>query len=185
MARRKVPKPEGKPAEPDEAAFLVTIQKNPADSNARVAYADWLEEHDRPYEAAVQRDRAGVSEVWLKLRRKTDGLFADREKDGRNRWSVVWTRRGRRWRSLKELVPHMTNMGRGDYAGVAWKDIEVVVVETRPQEVAALPLSIHRPYPQYPTLVRFRIDEPAPPALPKAGNAADQPERRPTRARRR
>ncbi len=186
MARRKAVKPVGKPAEPDEAGFLVAIQKQPDDRTARVAYADWLDEHDRPYEAAVQRDKAGVSEVWYMLRRKTDGLFANRHRDG----GIVWSATGKRWRSLKELVPHINNMSRrGGYAGTTkYEDLEVVVIEIRPLDVALLPVSLHYPYPQYPSIVRFRVDEPVTPSIPaESGGEAppSQPEKRTARNRRR
>jgi uncharacterized protein (TIGR02996 family) len=172
MARRKASKPVPA-AEPEEAGFLVAIKQSADDTTARAAYADWLEEHDRAYEAAVQRDRAGVSEVWYKVRRKTDGLFAEPDHPKR------WTKGGKRWRSLKQVVPHMHNMlsGRGSYLGVKWENLEIVVVEIRPQHVATLPVSIRQPYPQWPSIVTFAIDEPVTPSLPKGlgANPGAQP----------
>ncbi len=104
MARRKAVKPVAPPARPEEAGFLVALEQDTEDTTTRAAYADWLDEHDRAYEAAVQRDKAGLSEVWYKVRRKTDGLFA--EPDG----PKAWTKNGKRWRSLKQVVPHIHNV---------------------------------------------------------------------------
>ena len=153
MGRRKARSEPVAAAADEEAAFIAAIRKTPADSNARVAYADWLDEHDRPYEAAVQRDRAGVSELWYRLRRKSDGLFSDgrRDKGG----SVIWSTSGKRWRSLKELGPHMRNM----YGSYDWADLEVVVIEIRPQDIAILPITIHHDQ-RYSFYKRFTIDEP-------------------------
>jgi uncharacterized protein (TIGR02996 family) len=106
MARRKAGKPVP-PAGHEEAGFLMALAEDAQDTATRAAYADWLDEHDRAYEAAVQRDKAGMSEVWYKLRRKTDGLFA--EPDGPKHWTTA----GRRWRSLKQLVPHIHNLSAG------------------------------------------------------------------------
>jgi uncharacterized protein (TIGR02996 family) len=38
----------------EEAGFLITLKQNPDDATARSAYADWLDEHDRPYEALLK-----------------------------------------------------------------------------------------------------------------------------------
>lgn len=38
-----------------EAALLRAILLNPADDVARLVYADWLDEHDEPREAEIQR----------------------------------------------------------------------------------------------------------------------------------
>jgi uncharacterized protein (TIGR02996 family) len=39
----------------DEQAFLNKIAENPLDEGPRGAFADWLDEHDRPEEADRQR----------------------------------------------------------------------------------------------------------------------------------
>jgi uncharacterized protein (TIGR02996 family) len=187
VARRKAVKPVAPLAEPEEATFLVAIQKDAGDVNTRAAYADWLDEHNRPYEAAVQRDKGGVSEVWYKLRRTTDGLFA--EPDNPNRW----TNTGKRWRSLKQLLLHVRSLsGAGHYLQVRFEDVEVVVIEVRPQTVGTLPVSARRPYPQWPNVVKFTIDEPVTPSIPEssAEKPAQEPpppdpESRATRRRRR
>jgi uncharacterized protein (TIGR02996 family) len=36
-------------------AFLKALEKSPRDSGARMQFADWLDEHDRPEDAAQQR----------------------------------------------------------------------------------------------------------------------------------
>jgi uncharacterized protein (TIGR02996 family) len=185
MARRKAVKPVAPPADSEEAGFLVALEKDSKDKATRAAYADWLDEHDRAYEAAVQRDKAGLSEVWYKVRRKTDGLFA--EPGGREPWTKV----GKRWRSLKQVVPHIHNMRDGGrYLAVKWEDLEIVVTEIRPQDIGTLPVSVRHPYPQWPSLVTFTIDEPVTPSiLPElAEKAAEEPPSQPespTRRRRR
>ncbi|MCI0701325.1 MAG: TIGR02996 domain-containing protein [Planctomycetia bacterium] len=42
----------------DEAAFLRAIQANPADSTAKLVYADWLDEHGEQERAEYVRDFA-------------------------------------------------------------------------------------------------------------------------------
>jgi uncharacterized protein (TIGR02996 family) len=37
----------------EESGFLLAIEKAPTDVAARGAYADWLDEHGRPYEALL------------------------------------------------------------------------------------------------------------------------------------
>lgn len=37
------------------------------DKATRLAFADWLEEQERPFAAAHQRKRAGVSTIWYEL----------------------------------------------------------------------------------------------------------------------
>lgn len=179
MARRKANKPPAPLAEGEEAGFLIALRKNSDDRTVHSAYADWLEEHDRPYEAAIQRDRAGLSEVWFKLRRKTDGLFAD--PDGLE----YWTKTGKRWRSLKGLVPHVTNVSNrreGSYLGVKWANLEVVVIEIRPTDVLTLPTVVTH-HPKYQSLISFTVPEPVTPGLPPEA-ALTQPEQK-TRRRRR
>ncbi|MBN9120052.1 MAG: TIGR02996 domain-containing protein [Planctomycetes bacterium] len=180
MARRKATKPAAPLAAGEEVGFLLALRENPDDRTVRAAYADWLEEHERPYEAAVQRDRAGVSEVWYKLRRKTDGLFAEPDGPGPKNW----TRTGTRWRSLKALVPHVTNVSdrrAGRYLGVKWENLEVVVIEIRPVDIGALPAVVTH-HPQFRSLISFTVPEPVAPSLPAA--VAPPPEKRQTRRRR-
>jgi uncharacterized protein (TIGR02996 family) len=54
MAKRKKRKSAtNAAATPDERGFLDAIKKYPDDATARLVYADWLDEHDRPYEAIL------------------------------------------------------------------------------------------------------------------------------------
>jgi uncharacterized protein (TIGR02996 family) len=187
MMRRRAVKPVAPPAGPEEAGFLVALRDDAADTTTRAAYADWLDEHDRAYEAAVQRDWAGLSEVWYKVRRKTDGLFAEPE------GPKYWTKTGKRWRSLKQVAPHIRSVSAaGRYLTVRWENLEVVVIEIRPQDVGTLSVSLRHPYPQRPRYVTLSIDEPATPSIPEEGGEKparepppSQPERRTTRRRRR
>jgi uncharacterized protein (TIGR02996 family) len=135
MARRKA-------VTPDERGFLDAIEKNPDDTTARVAYADWLDEHDRPYDAVLQRERAGVAEVRYKVRRKSDGLFACGRSS--NNWPDLpkfWSHQGKMWRKLSQLQQHIRrDRGRSrKYGGTPWSDVEIAVVELRPVVVATLP----------------------------------------------
>jgi uncharacterized protein (TIGR02996 family) len=131
----------------DEKGFRLALEQNPDDATARAAYADWLEEHGRRYEAILQRGRAGISEVYFKLRRKSDGLFSDCDTHKPNGWST----KGKMWRELSSLRAHMASYERshrwGDtraaapYLGnTAWSDLEVVVVELRLVEGVTLPV---------------------------------------------
>jgi uncharacterized protein (TIGR02996 family) len=43
------------PTHPDELAFLARLDEQPLDAVSRGAYADWLDEHDRPVAAAALR----------------------------------------------------------------------------------------------------------------------------------
>jgi uncharacterized protein (TIGR02996 family) len=133
-------------ANAEENAFLAAVEKNPDDRNARVAYADWLDEHNRHYEALLQRDLAGVSEAWYKLRRKSDGLYSEGRANYRKpiRWSV----KGRMWRRLSDLRSHLVNT-RGPKTGqycenTPREDLEVVVIEVRMDAVTVLPISIQQ-----------------------------------------
>jgi hypothetical protein len=40
-----------------------------------------------------------------------------------------------------------------------------VVVEIRPQQVGTLPVVVRHPYPQWPSVVKFTIDEPVTPRI--------------------
>lgn len=138
MAKRK-------PATPEERGFLDAIEQNPDDTTARAVYADWLDEHDRPYEAVLQRERAGVAEVRYKLRRKSDGLFAC----GQLPWNwggegEFWSRQGKLWRKLSQLQEHISRARRWSaktYGRTPWSDVEIAVVEVRPVVVATLPIT--------------------------------------------
>ncbi len=131
----------------DENGFLLALEQNPDDTTARAAYADWLEEHDRRYEAILQRGLAGISEVYFKLRRKSDGLFSECDTHDPKGWST----KGKMWRELSSLRAHMAGCERSHrwgnpkkaipYLGnTAWNDLEVVVVELRLVEGATLPV---------------------------------------------
>jgi uncharacterized protein (TIGR02996 family) len=126
----------------DERGFLLAIKKNPKDVTARSAYADWLDEHDRPYEAALQRGKAGLSEVYYKIRRKSDGLFST----GNKGWTTMgWSEGGKMWRRLTDLLAHMRGLSDTTYGGTAWKDLEVVFFEVRVTYSVALPLTREKP----------------------------------------
>jgi uncharacterized protein (TIGR02996 family) len=117
----------------EERGFLAALKEDAKDVTTRLAYADWLEEHERKYEAVLQRVKAGVSEARFKIRRKSDGMLAD----GRGGWS----NKGKEWRRLADVrtVFHH-NRGRPRYYGVDWEELEVVVLEIRVQTAAALPV---------------------------------------------
>jgi uncharacterized protein (TIGR02996 family) len=125
-----------------EKGFLAAIKKSPKDAASLSAYADWLDEHDRPYEAALQRAKAGLSEVYYKIRRKKDGLFSTGNKSGS---SMGWSEGGKMWRRLTDLEAHMRMIGHDTYGGTKWKDVEVVFFEVRITFTAALPLTRERP----------------------------------------
>src|SRR5262245_21602668 len=130
----------------EERGFLAAIKENPGDVTARGAYADWLDEHDRHYEAVLQRGEANLSEVYFKLRRKSDGLFSE-GRTASARQPIKWTTKGKMWRRLSDLRSHMANMRpRNDYGGkVPWSDLEVVVFEVRLTVAATLPISAPDP----------------------------------------
>src|SRR5262245_33145268 len=117
----------------EENGFLLALKKNPKDATARGAYADWLEEHDRLYEAALQRDKAGLSEVWFKFRRKSDGLFSGGTASSSGR--ISWSAKGKMWRRLADLRSHLSRYVRARayygnskpvlYGDTAWEDLEV------------------------------------------------------------
>src|SRR3954470_19625319 len=94
----------------DEKGFLHALEQNPDDTTARAAYADWLEKHGRRYEAILQRGRAGVSEVYFKLRRKSDGLFSDCNTHKPDGWSAT----GKMWRELSGLRAHLAGYERSN-----------------------------------------------------------------------
>lgn len=172
MARGKATKPAAPLAEGEEVGFLLALRKTPDDRTVHAAYADWLEEHERPYEAAVHRDRAGVSEVWYKIRRKTDGLFAHPDGSGPSNWSTT----GTRWRSLKALVPHVANVSRrnlGQYLGVNRTNLEIVIIEVRPVETGTLPVAVTGDG----WSRSFAVTEPVTPRLPAEETEAAQPDK--------
>jgi uncharacterized protein (TIGR02996 family) len=125
----------------DEKGFLAALKKNPKDATARGAYADWLDEHERPYEAALQRGKAGLSEVYYKIRRKTDGLFSTGTRS--SSWVPMgWSQNGKMWRKLSDLLGHMRGLvDTKTYGRTAWKDIEVVFVEVRVTYTTTLPVT--------------------------------------------
>ena len=138
----------------EERGFLAAIKKNSDDATARSAYADWLDEHERPYEAAQQRSKAGLSEVFFKIRRKSDGLFSTAQR-AHAYAPMKWTTAGKMWRKVSDLHSHMRN--RSDtktYAGTAWDDLEVVVLEVRVTYSTALPIAVQKTlYRSVPTVV--------------------------------
>ena len=124
----------------EEKGFLLALKKNPNDATARGAFADWLEEHGRAYEALLQRDKAGVAEAWFKLRRKSDGLFSEGLTSGRR--TVRWSTKGKMWRQLGDLRSHLVGLrGHTLYGGdTPWEDLEVVAIELRLVVAATLPV---------------------------------------------
>jgi uncharacterized protein (TIGR02996 family) len=122
-----------------EQGFLQALQEKPDDAASRLAYADWLEEHGRPLNALEQRAKAGVSEAQYKVRRKSDGLFSE---GGERR--VVWSAKGKAWLHLVAVRAHLTaHRYKTAYAdSVPWSDVEVVVIELRPQQVATFPVLV-------------------------------------------
>src|SRR5262249_20729322 len=136
----------------EERGFLASLKQNPKDTTSRLAYADWLEEHDRPYEAMLQRVKAGGSEGRFKVRRKSHGLFFD----GKGGWST----KGKDWRQLGHVRGHFTSDSyNARYYGTKWDDLEVVVFEIRVRPVTVLTVThekvansrvvtVHEPKPQ-------------------------------------
>jgi uncharacterized protein (TIGR02996 family) len=126
----------------EEKGFLASIKKDSNDATVRGAYADWLDEHDRPYEALLQRDKAGVSEAWFKLRRKSDGLFSEGLAAGRR--GVRWSAKGKMWRKLGDLRGHLVGLRHhSKYGGdTPWEELEVVVIEIRLAVTATLPVQV-------------------------------------------
>jgi len=138
----------------EERGFLAAIEKNPDDATARAAYADWLEEHERPYEAALQRGKAGLSEVFFKIRRKSDGLFSTAQRAHASA-PMKWATTGKMWRKVGDLHSHMRNLSDSrTYAGTPWEDIEVAVMEVRVTYSTALPIAVQKMlYRAVPTVV--------------------------------
>lgn len=136
----------------EERGFVSAIKKSPKDATARGAYADWLDEHGRPYEALIQRGKAELSEVYFKVRRKSDGLFSEGSgTSGGKHWST----KGKMWRQLHVLRSHLRNYIQANrgwsarrevelryYDHTAWDDLEIIVVEVRVVVGAVLPMSI-------------------------------------------
>jgi uncharacterized protein (TIGR02996 family) len=123
----------------DERGFLQAIEEAPADVASRLAYADWLEEHGRSYEAMKQRVKGGVSQALYKLRRKSDGLFS--EGGGKD---AKWTTTGRSWPGLIHLRAHLIAQARRSSYGnnTPWGDLEVVVFELRVLPLGVLPVRL-------------------------------------------
>jgi uncharacterized protein (TIGR02996 family) len=119
----------------EEHGFLTAIEENPGDVTSRLAYADWLEEHDRRYEAMLQRVQAGVSEVRYLVRRKSDGLISE----GGER-HVQWTTKGKEWKKASSARAHLAaSAQKSHYGGTPWSDVEIVVYEVRTQLIGTLP----------------------------------------------
>jgi uncharacterized protein (TIGR02996 family) len=114
---------------PEEKGFLVAIKKSPTDKASRSAYADWLDEHGRQYEAAIQRAKAGLSTVGYKIRRKSDGFF----NNGKGRWSETG---GKSWTRVADALLHLRSSSRQykaplSYYGSVLDDVEIVFMEVR------------------------------------------------------
>ena len=122
----------------EEQGFLDALSENANDRLSRLAFADWLEEHRRPYEAMLQRIEAGVSEGRYKVRRRSDGLFSEGgEKD------VEWSPKGKEWKQRAHARAHRTALSHKPRYGdnTAWEDVEIAVFEVRVQPVCALAFS--------------------------------------------
>jgi uncharacterized protein (TIGR02996 family) len=153
MANQKPKKTGAKSVSAEEASFLSFLEAHPDDSTAHAAYADWLDEHGRPVDAAFQRAAAGLSHVAYKLRRKSDGLFSEaREVDHSSNNGYRWTMQGKSWGRLEELKAHLSALRRGDpkyggsgKAGTPWSDLEIVIVEVCTVALAHLPLTFGNP----------------------------------------
>ena len=119
----------------EERGFLKAIKSDPKDVASRLAYADWLEEHGRRHDAILQRAAANVSWVVYKIRRQSDGLFAD----GRG----GWTEKGKAWAKLGVLKQHLSLYGYAgsSYLGTKWSDVEIAVFEMPLRPAVALALS--------------------------------------------
>ena len=120
----------------EEHGFLEAIKENPADVATRLAYADWLEEHDRPYRAMLQRVEAGVSRVRYVVRRKSDGLCSE----GGER-HVRWSAKGKEWDRLGSVRAHLAVGSHNQLYGcnTPWEDVEIAVFEVRVQPIGTLP----------------------------------------------
>ena len=91
----------------EEQGFLEAIKETPGDVTTLLAYADWLEEHSRPYRAMMRRVEAGVSQARFKVCRKTDGLFSE----GGER-HVKWSATGKEWERLSSVRAGTSPRGR-------------------------------------------------------------------------
>jgi uncharacterized protein (TIGR02996 family) len=127
-------------ADNQERGFLKAIKENPADVASRLAYADWLEEQGRAHDALKQRAEGGVSWVFYKIRRKSDGLYAD----GKGGWS----NKGKEWTKASLLKQHLSydsafsgDSSSGRYAKTDWTDLEVAVFEVPLHPTVVLALS--------------------------------------------
>jgi uncharacterized protein (TIGR02996 family) len=143
----------------EEKGFLAAIKKNSADATARGAYADWLDEHERSYEALLQRDKAGISEAWFKLRRKSDGLFSEGLTSRRD---IRWSTKGKMWRKLNDLRSHLFNLRFSSHYGsdTPWDDLEVIVIEVRAAVAVTLPVVVRESHGPYATARTCTIPEP-------------------------
>jgi uncharacterized protein (TIGR02996 family) len=126
----------------EEQGFLGAIEENPQDVATRLAYADWLEEHQRSYEAMLQRVEAGVSEARYKVRRKSDGLFSEGGSS-----NVQFSSGGAEWKKASSVRAHLTQNAPGKLYGgnTPWEDVEVVVYEVRTHFIGTLPYSFKQP----------------------------------------
>ncbi len=65
----------------DETAFLRAIRANPADPMPRLAFADWLDEHDRPDRAEFVRIQVELEPIRFELDRERVRELLDREEE--------------------------------------------------------------------------------------------------------
>ena len=125
----------------EERGLLWSIEQYPQDPRPRLIYADWLDDHGRPYRAMMQRVEASVSQVRYKIRRKSDGKFSE---GGEH--DVQWTSRGKEWTEFSKVRAYLALVSRQRrYGGnTDWSDVEVAVFEIRVQFVEAIPFTIDR-----------------------------------------
>jgi uncharacterized protein (TIGR02996 family) len=126
-------------ADLEEQGFFKALQEDPADVTTRLAYADWLEEHGRPYRAMLQRVEAGVSQVRYKVRRKSDGLFA-----GSGERHIEWSAGGKEWESLSSVRAHLAVGSHNKLYGLntPWSDVEIIAIEVRMHVVGTVPFRL-------------------------------------------
>lgn len=65
----------------DETAFLRAIRANPADPVTRLAFADWLDDHDRPDRAEFVRIQVELEPIRFELDRERVRELLDREEE--------------------------------------------------------------------------------------------------------
>jgi uncharacterized protein (TIGR02996 family) len=127
-----------------EEAFLDAIDTatTPDDANAaRLQYSDWLDEEGRSYDAALQREAAGVSVLRYDVLPKSTPDSAALLHEG--------------YRNLNAARGNITYMAKW---GLPREDFRVVVVEERRYIVCTLPGDAEKK----PDVKRTRHDDPSP-----------------------